>query len=92
MLTQQKNEQLEKEVIAQMEETSLKNAESISSSSDSEQEDVALEETVELKEASDILGLRCNTTRNLLNREPSIRCIDYGIKRVWIKKDILNFK
>lgn len=55
-------------------------------------EDVALKEAITLKEAADILGLKYHTARNLLRNEKSIRCINYGLKVLWIKDDVFDFK
>ena len=55
-------------------------------------EDVAEKETVTLKQASDILGLKYHTARKLLLNEPTIGAINYGCKTVWLKEDILHYK
>ncbi len=54
--------------------------------------DIAEKETVTLKQASDILGLKYHTARKILHNELSIGSINYGCKTVWIKEDILNYK
>lgn len=58
----------------------------------SKTEDVAEKETVTLKQASDILGLKYHTARKLLLNEPTIGAINYGCKTVWLKEDILHYK
>ena len=52
--------------------------------------DIAEKETVTLKQASDILGLKYHTARKLLLNEPTIGAINYGCKTVWLKEDILQ--
>ena len=54
--------------------------------------DIAEKETVTLKQASDILGLKYHTARKLLLNEPTIGAINYGCKTVWLKEDILHYK
>lgn len=54
--------------------------------------DIAEKETVNLKQASDILGLKYHTARKLLLNEPTIGAINYGCKTVWLKEDILHYK
>ena len=48
-------------------------------------------ETVTLKEAAEILGLKYHTARKLL-LTANVGFIDYGVKRLWLKQDILDFK
>ncbi|MEE3348556.1 MAG: hypothetical protein VZR09_00805 [Candidatus Gastranaerophilaceae bacterium] len=55
-------------------------------------DDIAKKETITLKQASDILGLKYHTARKILHNELSIGSINYGCKTVWIKEDILNYK
>ena len=54
--------------------------------------DIAEKETVNLKQASDILGLKYHTARKLLLNEPTIGAINYGCKTVGLKEDILHYK
>lgn len=54
--------------------------------------DIGEKETVTLKQASDILGLKYHTARKILYNELSIGSINYGCKTVWIKEDVLNYK
>ena len=91
MEKQPKNKEIAGEVLHTGEYFSQKD-ETVSVSSDSDQEDVTKMETVELVVAAKILGLKYHTARDFLLREPTIRGYDYGFKKVWIKKDILNFK
>ena len=48
-------------------------------------------DTVTLKEAAEILGLKYHTARKLL-LNANVGFIDYGVKRLWLKQDILDFK
>lgn len=48
-------------------------------------------ETVTLKEAAEILGLKYHTARKLL-LTANVGFIDYGVKRLWLKQDILDLK
>ena len=50
--------------------------------------DIAEKETVTLKQASDILGLKYHTARKLLLNEPTIGAINYGCKTVRIKRKL----
>ena len=54
--------------------------------------DIAEKETVTLKQASDILGLKYHTARKLLLNEPTIGAINYVCKTVWLKEDIPHYK
>ena len=54
--------------------------------------DIAELETVSTKEVAEILGLKYHTARNILLTDGTIRCIDYGRKRVWIKEDVYRYK
>ena len=54
-------------------------------------DDIAEKETVTLKEAAEILGLKYHTARNILKKN-NIGFINYGNKIVWIKDDVLDFK
>ena len=53
--------------------------------------DIAEKETVTTKQASEILGLKYHTARNILKKN-NIGFINYGNKIVWIKDDVLDFK
>lgn len=59
---------------------------------ESQNNDIAVKETVSMKEAAEILGLKYHTARNLLQKEKSIGFINYGCKIVWVKEDVLDFK
>lgn len=54
--------------------------------------DITELETVSTKEAAEILGLKYHTARNILLNDGTIRCIDYGSVRVWIKEDVYRYK
>lgn len=54
--------------------------------------DIAKLETVTTKEAAEILGLKYHTARNILLTDGTIRCIDYGRVRVWVKEDVYQYK
>ena len=57
-----------------------------------EQDDIAEKETVTIKDTMKILGLKYGKTRKILYNEPSIRCIDYGGKKVFVKEDVYEYK
>ena len=48
--------------------------------------------TVTLKEAADILGLKYHTARNLMLNNSKIGYIDYGCKRLWLRDEVVKYK
>ncbi len=49
-------------------------------------------EAITLKEVAEILGLKYHHTRKILLNTPSIGYYDYGGKRLWNKKDVLEYQ
>lgn len=54
--------------------------------------DIAEETLIDMKEISKILGLKYHTARKILYNCNSIGYVDYGGKKLWLLKDILEFK
>lgn len=54
--------------------------------------DIANMETVDLKTAAKILGLKYHAARKLLYASKSIGVINYGCKKLFILEDVLNYK